>query len=213
MEEVLRCVNRTRCRNAWELTRRDEFLALIAFFTVCTARSASPFSGIAWNGSNEIGRKELGRPFWSNNLGRIDWGRIGSNGIGSKSICCLPRTWHFSRSTQVHSTQFRNGEDSTHGTGGRFYPFLSTHFRSPHFLVERKEVEPFDRIAGIDWNAVEFDRTGRKRSLFASSRLTIIMWGICCVCTLVLTVAKTSSHYDRFAISVPARSLLLFDLA
>ena len=44
--------------------------------------------------------------------------------------CCLPRTWHFSRSTQVHSTQFRN-EDSTHGTGGRFDPFLSTHFRSP----------------------------------------------------------------------------------
>ena len=90
-------------------------------------------SWIAWNGSNEIGRKELGRPFWSNNLGRIDWGRIGSNGIGSKSICCLPRIWHFSRSTQVHSTQFRNVEDSTHGTGGRFDPFLSTHFRSPEF--------------------------------------------------------------------------------
>ena len=34
-----------------------------------------------------------------------------------------------------------------------------------------------------------------------------------CVCTLALTVAKTSSHYDRFAISVPVRSLLLFDLA
>ena len=55
--------------------------------------------------------------------------------------------------------------------------------------------------------------SGRKRFLFASSRLTIIMWGICCVCTLALTVAKTSPHYDRFAISVPARSLLLFDLA
>ena len=41
----------------------------------------------------------------------------------------------------------------------------------------------------------------------------IIMWGICGVCTLALTVAKTSSHYDRFAIFVPARSLLLFDLA
>ena len=48
---------------------------------------------------------------------------------------------------------------------------------------------------------------------FASSRLTILMWGICCVCTVALTVAKTSCHYDRFAISVPARSLLLFDLA
>ena len=40
-----------------------------------------------------------------------------------------------------------------------------------------------------------------------------IMWGMCDVCTLALTVAKTISHYDRFAISVPARSLLLFDLA
>ena len=41
-EEVLRCVNRNRCRNAWKLTRWDEFHVLIAFFTVCTARSASP---------------------------------------------------------------------------------------------------------------------------------------------------------------------------
>ena len=39
------------------------------------------------------------------------------------------------------------------------------------------------------------------------------MWSICGVCTLALTVAKTSSHYDRYAISVPARSLFLFDLA
>ena len=39
------------------------------------------------------------------------------------------------------------------------------------------------------------------------------MWGISGGCTLALTVTKTSSHYDRFAISVPARSLLLFDLA
>ena len=31
---------------------------------------------IAWNGSNEIGQKELGRPFWSNNLGRIGYGTI-----------------------------------------------------------------------------------------------------------------------------------------
>ena len=46
-----------------------------------------------------------------------------------------------------------------------------------------------------------------------STRGNIIMWGICVVCTLALTVAKTSSHYDRFAIFVPARSLLLFDLA
>ena len=69
------------------------------------------------------------------------------------------------------------------------------------------------RIAVIEWIVVEFDRTGRKRSLFASSRLTIIMWGIWYVCTLALTLAKTSSHYDCFAIFVPARSLLLFDVA
>ena len=40
-----------------------------------------------------------------------------------------------------------------------------------------------------------------------------IRWGICDVCTLALIVAKTIPHYDRFAISFPARSLLLFDLA
>ena len=39
------------------------------------------------------------------------------------------------------------------------------------------------------------------------------MWGMSGVCTLALTFAKTSSHYDRFANSVPARSLLLFDFA
>ena len=39
------------------------------------------------------------------------------------------------------------------------------------------------------------------------------MWGISGVCTLALTVAKISSHYDRFAVSVPPGSLLLFDLA
>ena len=39
------------------------------------------------------------------------------------------------------------------------------------------------------------------------------MWGISGVCTLALVVAKTSSNYDRFAISVPARPFLLLDLA
>ena len=48
------------------------------------------------------------------------------------------------------------------------------------------------------------------KTLFESENL---MRGISDVCTLALTVAKTSSHYDRFPISVPARSLLLFDLA
>ena len=41
----------------------------------------------------------------------------------------------------------------------------------------------------------------------------IIIRGICCVCTLALTVAKSRSHYDRFVISVPAGSLLMFELA
>ena len=31
-------------------------------------------------------------------------------------------------------------------------------------------------------------------------------------CTLPLAVTKTKSHHGRFAISVPARSLFLFDL-
>ena len=53
-EEVLRCVNRNRCRNAWKLTRRDEFHALIAFFTVCTARSASPLHLGLWIGLSNL---------------------------------------------------------------------------------------------------------------------------------------------------------------
>ena len=40
-----------------------------------------------------------------------------------------------------------------------------------------------------------------------------LIWTIYGVCTLALTVEKTNSHNDRFAISVFARSLLLFDLA
>ena len=39
------------------------------------------------------------------------------------------------------------------------------------------------------------------------------MWSKSGVCTLALTVAKTSSNYDRFPMSVPARSLLLLELA
>ena len=46
----------------------------------------------------------------------------------------------------------------------------------------------------------------------SNSRNTII-WGKCGVCTLALTVAKTSSDYDRFAISVTGRSLLVFDIS
>ena len=34
------------------------------------------------------------------------------------------------------------------------------------------------------------------------------MWGISGVCTLALIVAKTSSHYDRFAVSLLTRPRL-----
>ena len=58
-------------------------------------------------------------------------------------------------------------------------------------------MELFDRIAGIEWNAVEFDRndfvaetSSKELKNVLSGSENIIMWGICCVCTLVLTVAK-----------------------
>ena len=69
-------------------------------------------------------------------------------------------------------------------------------------------------------SAKTWQRTFRQKNYAETSQAKNIcrnvsydMWGISGVCTLALTVAKASSHYDRFAISVPARSLLLFDLA
>ena len=44
-----------------------------------------------------------------------------------------------------------------------------------------------------------------------SWELHLQKWGISGVCTLALTVTNTSSHNDRFAISIPARSLLLLE--
>ena len=35
---------------------------------------------------------------------------------------------------------------------------VDSHVIGRIFLVERTEIEPFDRIAGIEWNAVEFYR-------------------------------------------------------
>ena len=57
------------------------------------------------------------------------------------------------------------------------------------------------------------DVSAKRWRRFLCRNVSYDMWGISGVCALALTVAKISSHYDRFAISVPARSLLLFDLA
>ena len=44
--------------------------------------------------------------------------------------------------------------------------------------------------------------TSQAKTIFCRN-VSYDMWGIFSVCTLGFTVAKTSSHYDRFAISVP----------
>ena len=69
--------------------------------------------------------------------------------------------------------------------------------------IERFEIEVF-RFCYV------FAPAERLKSLGTFLHL---IWVIYSVCTLALTVAKTSSHYDRVAIYVPAMSLLLFDLA
>ena len=46
---------------------------------------------------------------------------------------------------------------------------------------------------GMECCRIWFKPSVRKRSLLASSWFTIIIWGICCVCTLDLIVANTSS--------------------
>ena len=38
------------------------------------------------------------------------------------------------------------------------------------FLVERIEVEPFDRIAAIEWNAIRFDRSLRVENVLCLPR-------------------------------------------
>ena len=71
-------------------------------------------------------------------------------------------------------------------------------------------------VSAKDVSAKTWRRTFRQKNMPKHLRLKIcrnVSHDICDVCTLALTVAKTSSHYDRFAIFVPARSLLLFDLA
>ena len=48
------------------------------------------------------------------------------------------------------------GEQSIQSLTSLFNKFITT-IR----LVKRTEVEPLDRISGIEWNAVEFDRSLR----------------------------------------------------
>ena len=69
----------------------------------------------------------------------------------------------------------------------------------------------FGKNMAADVSATKYAETSQAKNIcrnFSSDML-----GITGVCMLALTVAKTSSLYDRFAISVPARSSLLFDLA
>ena len=82
-EEVLGCVNRTRCRNAWKLTRRDQFHALIAFFTVCTARSACPLLlGLS------IGLSNLVQPCACNHVTTLSL--IKSFALSETKVCATP---------------------------------------------------------------------------------------------------------------------------
>ena len=69
----------------------------------------------------------------------------------------------------------------------------------------------FGKNMAADVSAKKYAETSQAKNICRNVSYDI--WGISGVCTLALTVAKTSYHYDRFAISVPARSLLLFDLA
>ena len=62
---------------------------------------------------------------------------------------------------------------------------ISTNAISPKNLVESFRLKKLGEMTK------HVRRNGIRRSG------NIIMWGICGVCTLVLTVAKTSSHYDR----------------
>ena len=89
----------------------------------------------------------------------------------------------------------------------------------PSNSIKRFDLCPFDQKnstclqppSGVNWTSFIQDLESSTPRILRN--LKTEMWGIHGVCTLALTVAKTSSHYDRFAIAVPARFLLLFDLA
>ena len=69
----------------------------------------------------------------------------------------------------------------------------------------------FGKNMAADVSEKKYAETSQAKNI--SRNVSYDIWGISGVCMLALTVAKTSSRYDQFAISVPARSLLLFDLA
>ena len=77
--------------------------------------------------------------------------------------------------------------------------FLGLAVNRSNFFIRKDKGRMFDRIAGIEWNAVDFDRSLRVENVLCLPQVDCLsMWGICCVCTLALTVAKTSFHYDNF---------------
>ena len=95
--------------------------------------------------------------------------------------------------------------------------------RTPPLTVPERKASPcetdsrrfgkrrFGKNMAADVSAKKYAETSQAKNICRN--VSYDMWSISGVCTLVLTVAETSTHYDRFAIFVPARSLLLFDLA
>ena len=69
----------------------------------------------------------------------------------------------------------------------------------------------FGKNMAAEISAKKYAETSQAKNICRN--VSYHMWGISGVNMLALTVAKTSYRYDRFAISAPARSLLLFDLA
>ena len=70
-----------------------------------------------------------------------------------------------------------------------------------------KDAGRFGENMAVDVLAKIYAATSQAKNICRN--VSYDMWGIPGVCTLALTVTKTSSHYDRFAVSVSARSLLL----
>ena len=83
---------------------------------------------------------------------------------------------------------------------------------APHYIFALREFRTFRQKQG-GGRLGEKNMPKRLRLKTFAETFRMICGAYRDVCTIALTVVKTSSHYDRFAISVPARSLLLFDLA
>ena len=124
------------------------------------------------------------------------------------------QSWHRNLAKWVLFSCFENGVHI--GT------FVVDSGASSHIFSDRTLFTDFsDKVERWVKNANEsfsskFGKVGKAVVYICKSRLfesDNIMWGISDVCTLALTVAKTSSYYACFAISVPVMSLLRFDLA